>query len=94
MRSGSVEKIYASGHGGGVGGPSEVGGGVDVVAAWTAVRGGVGGSGGVGEEDSVLGAGGGGSGAFFASTAACGGEAGSRNRAGESTELGAGAGEE
>ncbi len=64
------------------------------MAAWTAARGGVDGSGGVGEEDSVLGAGGGGSGAFFASTAACGGEAGSRGGAGESTELGAGAGEE
>jgi hypothetical protein len=63
------------------------------VASWTAVRIGVGGSGGVGEEDSALGARGGGSCAFLASTAACGGEAGSSRGAGEETELGAGAGE-
>ncbi len=63
------------------------------MAAWTTFRGGVRGSGGVGEVYSGLGAGGGGSGAFFASTAACCGEAGSRGGARENSELGAGAGE-
>ncbi len=71
----------------------EVGVGADVAAAsWAAVRGGTGGSGGVGREELGLGAGE--AVAFFALTVICGGKGVSSGEGGNETELGAGAGEE
>jgi hypothetical protein len=71
----------------------EVDEGADVAAAsGAAVHWGVGGSGGVGEEEMGLRAGE--VEAFFASTAICSGEGGSSGEGSNKTELGAGAGEE